>query len=414
MSDETHERFASAARLVSEHRDVVDARVWDGRPPAALERRGWVEVLLALDDDALATLETEGLGAPWPADAPRSLVTLFERAREVATLAPLVEDDAPRGRLRRGETPRKRAQIEAFARLSGPVAARASRVLDVGSGHGHLTRLVASDLGREVVGLERDATLASRARALSRDDGVSFTETDVLEDGLDLADDDCVLGLHACGELGDVMVEAAARSGASIALVGCCLQKRRSPARALLASASHLGGVAREAVTLPREVLGLSNLVAREVGVERTRGENLAARERRFALHRLLAARGLATEHGAELRGLNRRAGHLPLDALVTRAFAARALDPPSADEIAEAAAWASREHARARRLSLPRALLARPIEILVLCDRALALSDAGFVTKIGTAFPSDVSARNLALVASRGARAPRPNPHEV
>jgi hypothetical protein len=49
----------------------------------------------------------------------------------------------------------------------------------------------------------------------------------------------------------------------------------------------------------------------------------------------------------------------------------------------------------------LPRALLARALEVYVLLDRAMVLERGGFVVRVGTAFPVDVSARNLALVAS-------------
>jgi hypothetical protein len=49
----------------------------------------------------------------------------------------------------------------------------------------------------------------------------------------------------------------------------------------------------------------------------------------------------------------------------------------------------------------LPRTLLARVLEVYVLLDRAMALERKGFVVRVGTAFPVNVSARNLALVAS-------------
>ena len=57
-------------------------------------------------------------------------------------------------------------------------------------------------------------------------------------------------------------------------------------------------------------------------------------------------------------------------------------------------------QYARGRRLSIPRALLARALEVFVLLDRALHLEEHGFDVAIGTLFPSDVSARNLALTA--------------
>jgi hypothetical protein len=54
------------------------------------------------------------------------------------------------------------------------------------------------------------------------------------------------------------------------------------------------------------------------------------------------------------------------------------------------------------RRLSLPRAMLARLLEVFVLLDRAIYLEERGFTVTIGALFPSEVSARNLVLLAER------------
>jgi len=65
---------------------------------------------------------------------------------------------------------------------------------------------------------------------------------------------------------------------------------------------------------------------------------------------------------------------------------------------IAEAASWARAQHAEVRRLSLPRALLARVLEVLILVDRARYLEEHGRDVTIGLLFPANVSARNLVL----------------
>ena len=218
----------------------------------------------------------------------------------------------PRGQARKGETPRKSAQIDAFGRLVTPIATRARRILDVGSGHGHLTRAIAERIALPVVGLERDAVLAGRARALSSRVSPTFAVTDVLRDGLALSDGDCVVGLHACGELGDMMVTSVARGrGMAFALVGCCLHLRRQVTRRPPCVAPGLA----DPLELPRALLGLSNLAAREEGVEATRVENLAARERRLALNRLLSdgARLCASERRSKLAQQAAAHGVLPV-----------------------------------------------------------------------------------------------------
>jgi len=401
-------RWESAARLVAEHRDVLDARPGEeDDAPAALVTRAWAPFLSSLDDTQLEALEIGGHDAAWPDGAPSSLAALALRARELCAIAPLSLEPGLLGPARRQEKPRKRAQIDAFARLVLPLAKGATRVVDVGSGHGHLTREIAERLSLPVVGLERDTALATRARALTAVAAASpsFAVTDVLRDGLPLEAGDCVIGLHACGELGDAMVESAVRSRASIALVGCCLQKRRALSRRPLCPAPSGEASLDAALDLPRDLLGLSNLTARDDGVEATRAENLAGRERRLALHRLLSGDGSAPLRlGAEIEGLNRRAAQADLASLVRRAFVLRGRPAPSAEAIEHAASWARAHHARQRRLSLPRAMLARVLEVMVLFDRARYLEERGFDVAFGTLFPAAVSARNLALVATRPA----------
>jgi SAM-dependent methyltransferase len=377
--------------------------------------RGWDSFLLSLGEDELVAFETRGHDADWPARSPPTLVALAARVREVCALPVFggAEGRAVPARPRRGETPRKRAQIDAFARLVAPLATRATRVLDVGSGHGHLTRDLAGQLGLPIVGLERDPVLAGRARTLSS--GASptlptFVVTDVLRDGLSLSAGDCVIGLHACGELGELMVTSVARSrGAALVLVGCCLQKRRQASRTPLVPLVTLATLAApddelaRALDLPRSLLGLSNLAARDEGVEATRAQNLVARERRLALSRLLSEGGAPLRLGSEIDGLNRRTAQRDLSWLVARAFAVRRLPAPSQTAIDEAAAWARVAHAEARRLSVPRALLARVLEVYVLLDRAVHLEAHGLHVEVGELFPAAVSPRNLALVAGPG-----------
>jgi len=390
-------RWNAAAGIVAEHRDLLDARPGTDAAEQVARTRSWAEALLSLSDDHVARHEDEGLAAAWPHEAPAGLRALVAACRAACNLGPLQAFGSSGAVGRRHEKPRKRAQIDAFARLIGPLAERATRVIDVGCGHGHLARTLAARIGRPVLGLERDLAIADRARMLAGRPDVVFDVTDVIRDGLAVGPTDCVVGLHACGELGDAIVTSSARGGASVALVGCCLQKRRQAVRAPLCDSASFG----DALHLPREALGLSNLTARARGVEASRVENLAARERRFALHRLLLADGEEVRFGAEIAGLNRRAAHLGLDALVARAFAVRGRPVPGPAAIREAERHARREHARARRLAIPRALLARVLEVFVLVDRALLLERSGMRVAIGTLFDESISARNLALAGS-------------
>ena len=316
-----------SAELVAETRDLLHARPLTGHQDEAVAARGWLGFLEGLDEATLVALEVAGLEADWPAATPASLLGLIKRLR-VACTVPSLEASGPTRALGVRESPAKRAQIEAFCRVLAPIAARARRVVDVGSGHGHLTRAIAC-ASRPTLGLERDARLIESARAIPAETAPEFVVRDVLAEGLPIEQGDCTIGLHACGELGDRIVDEGAARGAAVVLVGCCLQKRREEVRAPFRR--DLG----DAVALPRAWLGLSNLTIREEGVEASRVENLAARERRLALRILLAEHAPMLRVGAEIEGLNRRVAHTDLETLVARAFAVRGLAAPSSAPVA-------------------------------------------------------------------------------
>lgn len=404
-------RRASAAALLGVHRDLLNSRpdveVRDARlePDAAVDTRGWSPFLLGLTETELQRLEGAGVDGDWSA-APASLQAFVDDVRRVTAVRQLL-DEVPRVAPRRHEPWIKQRQIDVFSRWLARVAPDATRIVDVGSGHGHLTRALAAALGRPVVGLERDPAIAARARALAaHDDDVAFAVTDVVRSGLAVQAGDGVVGLHACGQLGDLAAVAVASAGvpATLAFVGCCLQKQHDAWR-------HPLDDAEPRLSLPKPLLGLSNLTTRDTGVEAVRADNLAGRCRRIALRLLLADAGVVVRPRAELEGLNRRAAHEPLAVLVALAFGARGLALPSAPAIDAADVAAHTLHDRFRRLALPRSLLGRVIEVFVLFDRGLFLERRGFDVDVGVLFPAALSPRNLALVAtSSPARRDRPS----
>jgi hypothetical protein len=102
------------------------------------------------------------------------------------------------------------------------------------------------------------------------------------------------------------------------------------------------------------------------------------------------------------MRGINRRRAHAGLRYLAERALALRSLAPPSEGELRRHAAAASARHGVVRRLSLPRHMLARLVEVSVVLDRAAALEEAGHGVLVATLFECAVTPRNIAIFASR------------
>jgi hypothetical protein len=61
----------------------------------------------------------------------------------------------------------------------------------------------------------------------------------------------------------------------------------------------------------------------------------------------------------------------------------------------------AAEHYALIRRLSLPRSMLARLIEVLVSLDRAVHLEERGLQVGVATLFEQGVSPRNIGIFAS-------------
>jgi SAM-dependent methyltransferase len=398
------EQLANVLSVLEPVLDIVDAPVDDTAPPAWCSQRGWLEFLLALGDDELAHSESGGFAALLAErpDAPAALRELAVRVQHCTRLPALDTSDLalPVAGLR-GVRERKRGQLAALLGALSPLAASAERIVDVGSGRGHLSRLASELFRRQTLALDRDPSLlrSGNERTEERSSRVGtldvrFVEANIGEQPLELERRDLAVGLHACGELGDRLVLAAAAARCDVALVSCCLQKT-SAARRLPLS------LAARGFSIRKSTLGLTNLSTRAGGVEATLADNLRAREARLGLRYLLRARGLDLAPGEEMRGVNRRRAQTGLAQLATHALALRQLPPPSAHELLTCGEAARRDHAIIRRLSLPRSLLARLIELAIVHDRACALEERGQSVVVAQLFAEHLTPRNTALFAS-------------
>lgn len=389
------QRLRAVWGLLAAHDDVLAGRVTGPEPPGWCVRRGWTEALLGLDDAALAEAEVAGL-AGWLAahphvDAPRNLRDVAEQIAAWTSLAP---PEVGAGAALRKASPRKRAQVAALVAAAQRLRAP-GRVVDVGAGQGHLTRELAKALGVPAVGIEQSAANVAEAQRLSAGEGAAFVVQRADAQALRFGADDLAVGLHACGGLGDALVEAAARDGADLLLVNCCLQKvGDGPRQPVSALGRELGA------TIPRARLGLTNLLSRRTLVERDPAQVMAGRQARYGLRLFLTGRGLALEPGEEMRGLHKRWTFRGLAHVAERACAKRGLAPPTPDELTAVDAQAAAEFARVRRLSLARSMFGRLLELAIVLDRAQALAEAGHQVRVEALFPVAISPRNLAILA--------------
>jgi hypothetical protein len=384
---------ARVVALLAESRALIVER-WDGR---WAEERGWRQYLLSIGESDLERADTQGIATWFAGDpsCPPSLRQLAERTLAVTTSIPRLTEQAPPVDLPFMNV-RKRSQAAAILRLLREAFPHVSEIVDVGAGRGQLTTQAASTLSVPALGLERDPDRVATARVLAGAVPVRFITTDVLSAeqpllSLPVLPGRLLMALHGCGQLGDALVTAAVATRAGVLLLGCCPQKIRGAQRCALVP---------EGPAFPRAVLGLANVLARSEGVEGNLLSALALKEARLALRELLAARGLNVAPGEEMRGVNRRKPGAGLVALAEAACRARALPPPTPEEITAAARRAHERYLADRRLTLPRSMLGRALEIFIALDRALFLQRNGYQVRVLELFPATVSPRNLAVVA--------------
>lgn len=382
-------RWRAASALIHAVRDIVEERP-EAPPPQWVESRDWTAWLLAIDDPTVEQAEIRGLAAvAHAAGAPSDLIELAEQTRAVCDLPGLTTDriTAPTHRIKT----RKQIQLAAFAAAIAARFTTVQRVVDIGAGHGHLTRHLADALGVEALGLERDPRFVDAARGFAQA-VARFEVVDLFAEQPDVQQSDLLVGLHACGALSDRLVDLAIESGAAVAFISCCLHKQSAANRTLGDPSS----------TVPRWALGLANIVSGAHGVEASLRTNRAARTRRAGLRWLLRQRGLSIAEGDEMRGLNRRQAHREFATLVANALRHRELSPASPGELKAAQQAGQREQAYVRRWAIVRRMFGRPLEILVNLDRAMRLVDAGYQVELGHVWPIEASPRNIGVLAQR------------
>lgn len=374
--------------------DLIGERPFAGHVPEWAARRGWSDFLQSIDDRALA--DAEAAPAAWlAAHAPGALGTLGRDALAFSSRfqSPSHEahdvsqkwlvSEASAGGARHVKA-RKRVQIEAFV-----VAARGfegvERVVDLGSGHGHLTRALGELV--DAVGVERDRERVARARDL----GGRFVAGEGAE--ARLRPGDLAVGLHPCGALGDDLVRGARSARAQVLMVSCCYQKTEPPERRWLARRA-------EGFAVPQHALGLANLAPVSFRGSGSLDAKRDWRRTRLAVRLALEARGVSLGPGDEARGVTKERFRRGLRAAADRAFARRSLSPPSGDELNAAERAAADAYGRVARFALPRHALARVLELAIVLDRATYLAEGGYRASVRPLFGLETSPRNLAVAA--------------
>jgi len=293
---------------------------------------------------------------------------------------------------------RKWEQIEAFAsRLS--FASQPKHWLDWCSGKGHLGRRLLG-AGQQLTCLEYDPSLVASGQALSERHHLHalHVEQDVLaaDTALLLNTEHTPVALHACGDLHVQLMQLASAAGCrQLAIAPCCYNRISRTEYQPLSSAG-----SRSALQLSLEDLSLpmSETVTAGARVRRQRDTSMA---RRLAFDLLQR----------QVRGIDE---YLPTPSLpsawLEKPFADFCCDLAALKELStigeqdwpalEAAGW--QRLAEVRNLELLRGLFRRPLELWLNLDRALFLTEQGYVVRLGTFCEAPLTPRNFLLLAER------------
>lgn len=289
---------------------------------------------------------------------------------------------------------RKWQQIEAFG-AALQFAQTPRHWLDWCAGKGHLGRRLLHT-GQQLTCLEYDPALIASGQALSEHHGLPVTHRlqDVMAD-VAISAEHTPVALHACGDLHVRLLQVASAAGCKqLALAPCCYNRIQGYTYQPLSDA---GSASTLLLSLDDLGLPLSETVTAGKRVRLQRDTSMARRLGFDQLQRLL-------------RGCDE---YLPTPSLPTHW-----LDKPFADYCGELARlkglstgeqnWAALEAhgwqrlAEVRNLELVRGLFRRPLELWLVLDRALFLSERGYRVEVGSFCDPALTPRNLMVLAER------------
>ena len=333
-------------------------------------------------------------------DAPEPFASLAALSAELSAVGELPEHalETSGHRLNVDVPGRKWRQIEAFAsRLS--FTSQPTHWLDWCSGKGHLGRRLLGT-GQQLTCVEYDPALVASGQALSQRHHLHalHVEQDVLaaDAASVISAQHTPVALHACGDLHVRLMQLASAAGCQqMAIAPCCYNRiDRSEYQALSCAGM------RSALQLSLEDLSLpmSETVTAGARVRRQRDTSMA---RRLAFDLLQR----------QVRGIDE---YLPTPSLpsawLEKPFADYCRDLAALKELStigtpdwqalEAAGW--QRLAEVRNLELLRGLFRRPLELWLNLDRAIFLTEQGYVVRLGTFCDAPLTPRNFMLLAER------------
>lgn len=418
LFQELHAFLQSHRPLWSERAFVLPHLSWEEEHPEVV---AWLRGL-SLDDVRGYDADARRLRR----DAPEPMAGWAERSLALCEVAdlPTAEVVVPRrGRLIKGVPARKLAQVSAFAAVVAGAVPAELTVVDWCAGKGHLGRLLAGLLDREVICLERQHALTDSGAHLDHNARVhcQHINRDVLRrykaDGMLVGR--AAVALHACGDLHrELLIQGADQGAAALLVAPCCYhhvvpEKRRqkpdprgddytSPLCAPPQRPGHTPlsdqGRAHD-LTLDQQAL---RLVTAQQAVASPRVIRMRTREQTWRLGLdMLLRRHTGEDRYWSLPPVPARWVRASLAEFCGHVAETYELDLPEADwDVLERQAWQRLQEVHA--LGLVRGLFRRPLELWLVLDLALYLEQRGYGVQIGTFCEEPITPRNLMILARR------------
>lgn len=342
---------------------------------------------------------------PYALSAPQPFADWAQRAQQLSTLGSFPDTLLSQRplRMQSGIAERKWQQIKAFASAvhsgAGQSLAATNNWLDWCAGKGYLGRYLAWP-NAHLECLEFNPELVNSGQAISHKylAHAQHRLCDVMsaESAAPLQQAGAVIALHACGDLHTHLVRrVSAQQTAALALAPCCYNRTQSEFYQQLSAQGQTS-----ALRLSRDDLGLP-LTATVTATNRERGLRDQSMAWRLAFDILQR----------ELRGVDE---YLPTPSLsatwFNKPFAQWCADLAKLKGLPsvpvqnwidlQARGW--QRLAEVRNLELLRGLFRRPLELWLVLDQALFLHEQGFRVELGEFCASELTPRNLLLLARR------------
>ncbi|WP_047226884.1 methyltransferase [Pseudomonas brassicacearum] len=391
-------RFTALDAFLTTHQAL-----WKPRPFTHLQlpwERSYPELAQWLRQRSLEDAENDH-HQPWliqHAPAPFPELAATSHPLSVVAELPGKELETAAHRLSVDVPGRKWQQIEAFAsRLH--FATKPTHWLDWCAGKGHLgRRLLQAE--QQLTCLEYDPALVASGQQLSQRHRLPAThlQQDVLaaEAGLAIHPEHTPVALHACGDLHVRLMQLASAAGSTQLAIAPCCYNRISAERYQPLSDVAKGSVLQ--LTLDDLSLPLTETVTAGARIRRQRDQSMARRLSFDLLQR-------------QIRG---RDEYLPTPSLpsawLEKSFIEYCTDLAALKDLSTVGSpdWSALEAAghqrlaQVRNLELVRGLFRRPLELWLVLDRALFLSQKNYHVRLGTFCETPLTPRNLMLLAER------------